>query len=107
MERRILLHGILCKILDCPDRGGECRVYFQPPSNVEMEYDCIVYERSKIDADHADNRPYRLTDRYQLTYIYRNPDSDLVHKIASLPMCSHERHFTADNLNHDVFNLYF
>lgn len=72
-----------------------------------MEYDCIVYERAKIQPDHADNRPYILHDRYQLTLIYEDPDSDLVKKVAQLPMCSHDRHFTADNLNHDVFNLYF
>lgn len=72
-----------------------------------MHYDCIRYERSKIDADFADNRPYMLRDRYQLTLIYRNPDSDLPKKIALLPMCSHDRNYKADNLNHDVFTLYF
>lgn len=111
MERRLELHAILCKILGCPECDdpelGNCRAYFQPSPNTEMEYDCIVYERSKIDADYADNLPYLLHDRYQLTLIYEDPDSDLLHEIARLPMCSHERHFTADNLNHDVFNLYF
>lgn len=71
-----------------------------------MKYDCIVYERSKIQAGHADNLPYLLHDRYQLTLIYEDPDSDLLHKIASLPMCAHDRHYTANNLNHDVFTLY-
>ncbi len=112
MEKRLQLHAILCKILDCPELddpelGKNCRAYFQPSPNTEMEYDCIVYERSRIDIEHADNRPYLLHDRYQVTVIYEDPDSDLPHKIAQLPMCAHERRFTADNLNHDVFNLYF
>lgn len=68
---------------------------------------CIVYERSEISAIHADNAPYRLLDRYQVTAIYKNPDSDLPHRLAMLPMCAHDRHFTADNLNHDIFNLYY
>lgn len=55
----------------------------------------------------ADNQPYALHDRYQVTVIYRNPDSEIPSKIALLPMCSHERHYTKENLNHDVFNLYF
>lgn len=101
MGRRIELQTILEDIL------GSENVYFQPPENLKMKYDCIIYERSRIDADHADNVPYKLHDRYQVTAIYRNPDSELIHKIAMLPMCSHERHFTADNLNHDVFNLYY
>jgi len=101
MSRRIELQTIFEGIL------GSENVYFQPPENLKMKYDCIVYERSRIDADHADNAPYHLHDRYQVTAIYKNPDSELPHKIAMLPMCSHERHFTADNLNHDVFNLYY
>lgn len=107
MNRRLKLHAILCGILGCPERGDDCRAYFQSPANVDMEYDCIRYERAKIGADYADNLPYQLRDRYQLTLIYRNPDSELPKKIAELPMCSHERHYTADNLHHDIFNLYF
>ncbi len=105
MEKRIELHNILCGILGCPERGTACRVYFQPPVNVEMKYDCIVYERSHINTTFADNRPYAFQDRYQITLIYRNPDSVLPKKIAALPMCVHDRHFTADNLHHDVFTL--
>lgn len=101
MSRRTELQTVLESIL-----GGE-QVYFQPPSNVEMEYDCIVYERSRMETRFADNGPYSLIDRYQVTAIYRNPDSDLPRRIAKLPMCSHERHFTSDNLHHDVFNLYY
>lgn len=101
MSRRIELHEILENLL------GSDHVYFQPPATLKMKYDCIVYERSKIDARYADNNPYSLHDRYQITVIYKNPDCDLPHQIAMLPMCSHDRHFTADNLNHDVFTLYF
>ena len=72
-----------------------------------MSYDCIRYEALKIKPTFANNVPYQLHDCYQLTAIYKNPDSDLPKKIAALPMCSHERHYTADNLNHDVFNLYY
>ena len=92
---RLLLQKTLSDILGCPDRGEKCRVY------------CIVYEHSRIEPTFADNQPYALHDRYQVTVIYRNPDSEIPSKIALLPMCSHERHYTKENLNHDVFNLYF
>lgn len=107
MDRRLELHSVLAGILGCPERGEECRAYFQPPASKEMKYDCIVYERSRMEPNFADNLPYLLHDRYQVTVIYRNPDSDLPRKVADLPLCAHDRHFTADNLNHDVFNLYF
>lgn len=101
MSHRIELQTLLETIL------GSRNVYFQPPATLKMNYDCIRYERAKIDSVYADNGPYQLHDRYQLTLIYRDPDSELPRKIAALPMCSHERHYTADNLHHDIFNLYY
>lgn len=106
-EKRLRLHKLLTELLGCPERGEECRVYFQPPESRALKYDCIIYERSRFEPTFADNRSYLLHERYQVTVIYRNPDSELPAKLASLPLCSHERHYTADNLNHDVFNLYF
>lgn len=82
-------------------------VYFQPPPNVQMEYPAIVYERARADAAFADNDAYRVTKQYQVTMITRNPDESAFDTIASLPMCTHERFYVADNLNHDVFNIYF
>ena len=37
----------------------------------------------------------------------KNPDSKFVEDISKLPMCRFDRHYTADNLNHDIFVLYF
>jgi len=42
-----------------------------------------------------------------VTVIDRNPDSDLPGKVAELPMCTFNRFFTADNLNHDVYTIFF
>lgn len=82
-------------------------VYFQPPENVKIEYPCIVYERDFADTKFADNRPYLHTKRYAVTVIDTNPDSTIPDQVAELPMCVFNRFFTAGNLNHDVFSLYF
>jgi hypothetical protein len=82
-------------------------VYFQPPSNLKMEYPCVVYHRDFAETEHADNGPYRHTQRYLLTVIDRNPDSLIPAKVALLPMCSYNRFFIADNLNHDVYTIFF
>lgn len=82
-------------------------VYFQPPTNVEMQYPCIVYHRDNASTAFASNTPYRFTQRYQITVIDANPDGDIREKVASLPMCLYNRFFTAGKLNHDVFVLYF
>ena len=100
--RRLLLHDILEELLPTGKKA-----YFQPPANVQMEYPAIVYERDTANTQFAGNSPYRYTKRYQVTVIVGDPDSDIPGKVAKLPMCTMNRHFTADNLNHDVFDLYF
>lgn len=82
-------------------------VYFQPPANVQMKYPCIVYQRDDLDVKFANNLPYDAIQRYQVTAIDRNPDSDIPSKLAALPRCSFSRFFVADGLNHDVYTLYF
>lgn len=100
-SRRLLLHQKLTEILESEN------VYFQPPSNLTMRYPCIVYNRAAADHKFADNQLYRYTQRYTLTLIDSDVDSNKIIKLASLPMTTHERWFAVDNLNHDVFNLYF
>lgn len=86
---------------------GSTNVYFQPPSNLKMLYPCIVYKRDLAISEFADNFPYQHHKRYQVTVIDANPDSELPDKIASLPRSSFNRFYTADNLNHDVYNVFF
>lgn len=98
---RLDLQDLLVEILDSD------HVYFQPPSNVTMEYPCIVYNREKIIPVWAADKPYKLDNRYQVTVIDRDPDSEIPNKIAALPKCVHDRFFVADNLNHNAFTLFF
>lgn len=72
-----------------------------------MKYPCIVYVRDKINTVFADNKPYKHKTRYQVTVIDQNPDSEIHYKVGELPLSSYDRFFTADNLNHDVYNLFF
>ena len=101
MGQRTDLHAILVNIL------GSKFVYFQPPENLKMKYPCIVYQRVTGDTQFADNIPYIIKKRYQITVIDSNPDSPIPDKVAQLPYCVFDRHFTSGNLNHDVYNLYF
>lgn len=98
---RLELQSILKDIL------GSNNVYFQPPNGLQIQYPCIVYLRDDAKTEFANDKPYSNTKRYQVTVIDRNPDSDIPDKVALLPMCSFNRFYTADNLNHDVFTLFF
>ena len=88
-------------------KGITTNVYFQPPPNVQMAYPCIVYERDFADTKFSDNKPYAYTQRYQVTLIDADPDSPILNGIKGLPMCTFDRHFAANNLNHDVFTLFY
>jgi hypothetical protein len=92
---------------DLEDLLGSENVYFQPPSTVKMQYPAIVYNRDQMDTAFADNAPYMVKERYQVTVIDRNPDSVIPEKIAYLPLSTFVSAFVADNLNHSVFALYY
>ena len=99
MGLRLDLHEILV--------GLTPNVYFQPPNNVVMQYPCIVYVRNRSDTNFADNTVYHDCLRYQVTVIDPNPDGDIRDKVKTLPLTLYQRFFVADNLNHDVFFVYF
>lgn len=98
---RLDLHNILVGIL------GSQNVYFQPPESISLSYPCIVYRRSSIRTDYANNNPYSLKKMYSVTLIEKDPDSDIPDQIASLPTAIHDRYYTTDNLNHNVFNIFY
>jgi hypothetical protein len=82
-------------------------VYFQPPSNLQMKYPCIRYVRNNRATRFANDKPYAHTKGYQVTILDRDPDSVLPEMVADLPMCRFERHYKADDLNHDVYTIFF
>ena len=98
---RIELDGILQSI------PGVSKVYFPPPESVKLKYPCIIYERTDADTQFANNTPYHFTWAYEVTVIDPNPDSTIPAAVAALPMSRFGRHFTSDNLNHDVFIVYY
>ena len=106
MGQRLDLQTILQNLIDArPD--GKQNVYFQPPSTVKMAYPCIVYNRNNTSTRKANNGLYGYFWGYTIMVIDPNPDSDIPAKVLALPLCSFDRHYTADNLNHDLFNIYY
>lgn len=101
MESRLKLQTMLEELL------GSRNVYFQPPESIKMKYPAIVYSRSDIANNSADNSVYMQSHFYEITVIDDDPDSEIVYKISKLPRCRFNRHFTSDDLNHDTFTLYF
>lgn len=101
MASRLELQTLLESVL------GSDSVYFKPPPSIKMSYPCIVYNRSRIQTNYANNSPYYLKKRYMLTVIDRDPDSLIPDKVSMLDTASFDRQYTDNGLIHDVFTIYF
>lgn len=101
MADRLELHSVLQELL------GSSNVYYQPPESIKMQYDAIRYSKKTIDSKYANDRKYSMIDCYEIIVISRLPDNPVIKRLLSLPYCSYDRHYVADNLHHDVLTIYW
>lgn len=101
MADRLELHSVLQELL------GSSNVYYQPPESIKMQYDAIRYSKKTVDSKYANDRKYSMIDCYEVIVISRLPDNPVIKKLLSLPYCSYDRHYVADNLHHDVLTIYW
>ena len=101
MADRLELHSVLQELL------GSSNVYYQPPESIKMQYDAIRYSKKTIDSKYANDRKYSMIDCYEVIVISRLPGNPVIKKLLSLPYCSYDRHYVADNLHHDVLTIYW
>lgn len=100
MRNRLELQSKLEELL------GSRHVYYQPPESLKMEYPSIRYSKKKIESRFANDATYSFSRCYEIIVIDRKPDHPVIEKLLTLPYCTYDRHYVADNLNHDVFTIY-
>lgn len=86
---------------------GSSNVYYQPPSNIVLKYPAILYSKESESVKRADNHAYNRRDRYAVTYITREADSDISWELGNLPLSTFSRQFALDGLYHTTYTLYF
>jgi hypothetical protein len=86
---------------------GSRNVYYQPPESTKMQLDAIRFSKKNIDTKYANNAKYSMMDCYDVIVIAKRPDHPVIKKLLALPYSSWDRHYVADNLNHDVLTIYF
>lgn len=102
MASRLILHEELCKVL------GSNRCYFQPPESVKLRYPCIIYASVNTDTIYADDSTYAANKLYEVTVIDEDPDSEIPDRILHhFRRIRSDRDYSADNLHHYVFKLYY
>ena len=102
MDRRLELQEKLESVL----RSNN--VYYQPPESVKLRYPCIVYQRYSGRTLYANDKIYRFTRAYQVTIITEDPDEAIGDRLMEeFKMVRYSNHFVSDNLNHEVYILYY
>lgn len=102
MASRLELHEELCAIL------GTRNAYYDPPASVVMHYPAIRYKLSGKDLTRANNKIYRMTNRYDGVIIVKDPDSTIPDALlGSFETCSFGSPYTSDNLHHFPFTIYY
>lgn len=86
---------------------GPANYYFQPPEGYKLSFPALVYRPVYDDSIYADNKPYVVHTKYKVTYITRDPDSDIHKAISGLPRCRCTNSFVSDNLYHWEYELFY
>jgi len=100
MGSRLELHDELLKFYQ--------NVYFQPPSNQQMKYPCIVYHKNGKDRKFGNDKLYFVKQGYRLTVIETHPDGTIADEIESaFEYCTIAQNFVSDSLHHTTLNLFY
>lgn len=87
---------------------GTSNVYYRAPESVKLRYPAFKYKLSGVDSKNADNQKYTHEIEYEVIYIGKDPDVDIVSVMfKEFDKIRFVRRFTKDNLVHDVFYLYW
>lgn len=104
--KRTDLHDVFIGVLGTTDQSPS-RVYFQPPATIELVYPCIIYKQDGRKNFFSNGKTYVKMNRYTVTVVDEDPDSEIRDKVLDLPFCSQNTSFAVDGLNHSVYTLYF
>lgn len=91
-------------LLDVLEEAGEtAKLYYQSPESVKLEYPCVIYKMGTFDSRYADNSPYKIVVRFDVTYITRSPTSKIPSLLVTKPGMAFDRYYVADNLHHYAY----
>lgn len=101
MRSRIELQNLLEELFESKN------VYYNPPESIKMKYPAIRYSVDRIRKKAANNTAYLIEKSYRIIVIDTKPDNEVIPKLLEIPYCTYSNNYIADNLNHDVFTLYW
>lgn len=82
-------------------------VYYNPPPNIQMNYPCIVYSKSKLSTVKANDQIYKAWQAYNVTYISKDSDSSIPYDILKhFPYAAYGNELRIDNLYQTTITIY-
>ena len=82
-------------------------VYYRPPGDVILTRPYIVYTKLQREPTYANNLPYSIGTRFQITIISDRPglmDLDVIFSMENVTVVSNNA-FMEDDLAHDIFTV--
>lgn len=101
LEKRLELDAKFREIL------GSDNVYFQPPETLKMQYPCIVYFKTMVPIIYANDKPYIYKQGYTVTYIDKNPDSEVPFILLNtFSLDKIDSFYKSEGLNHTKLTIF-
>ena len=95
--------GLQAKLREIAPRAW----YQKPPAN-KMAYPCFVYKSIEPKVVHANNIGYIRIPGYEVLYITETENDGIVGvMLDTFPYCTAGRKYTADQLYHYPFTIYY
>lgn len=84
------------------------RAWYQKPPANQMGYPCFVYKSIEPKVLYANNRGYLKIPGYEVLYISQTEDDSIMDwMIEQFAYCTIGRKYTADQLYHYPFTIYY
>lgn len=82
-------------------------VYYRPPGDLLLPRPCIVYTALQREPAYANNAPYSVGKRFQVTFLSDSPGLDGLDAMFSLKnvVVFSNNSFTTQDIAHDVFTV--
>ncbi len=82
------------------------QVMFNPPSLDKIKKPCWIYRLADMSQTNADNKIYKTSTCYEITFITKDPSSKWISIMAAWAHCRFVRSFQADGFHHYVFRFW-
>lgn len=80
-------------------------LYYRPPTNLLLEYPCIVYDVKNFNASRANNAVYVNGTTFRATVMSVLPGYEDTRNMLQLAHSEHINSFISDGIVHEVFDI--